>query len=401
VGTYAITPSAVSFGSAGSAAKYSTISYQNALVTIIKATLQLTPSAVTVIYGSAVPTLSFTASGFKYSEALGSISGYVAPVCSTSYGQSTPVSASPVSVSCSGGSAANYTFATGTSDAISITRRPLTVSGTTIAPRPFNGTTAPGSITIGTVNGYASGESLPISASATDYSSLATGIYNSTVSYSISNNADSSKGIANNYTISASTVSGQITQAQTGFAVALSQAGVTASNGITWGNADTLTVTATTSNSGSVNFKVSVNGGSASDIPGCSDVTISGGAAVCAWANPSIGKIQITATMTPNDFEPKVIDAIVVAKPYITSFQVKGSSGVTQGPAGTVVVITGANFTGISDIKFNGVSAEKTFRATATQATVTVPFGATTGLITIETLLGGATTSTASFTVTR
>jgi hypothetical protein len=65
-----------------------------------------------------------------------------------------------------------------------------------------------------------------------------------------------------------------------------------------------------------------------------------------------------------------------------------------------VVTITGGNFTGIADIKFNGISAEKTFRASATTATVTVPFGASTGKISITTLLGGTGTSAGDFTVT-
>jgi hypothetical protein len=114
--------------------------------------------------------------------------------------------------------------------------------------------------------------------------------------------------------------------------------------------------------------------------------------------------VRITITLTPTNaneaVDPKIIDTIVVARPFITSFQVRGQSGVTTGPAGTVVTITGGNFTGITDIKFNGVSAEKTFRASATTATVTIPFGATTGKISITTLLGGIGTSAGDFTVT-
>jgi hypothetical protein len=165
-----------------------------------------------------------------------------------------------------------------------------------------------------------------------------------------------------------------------------------------------LTVTATTATSGTINFKVSVNGGTATDISGCSSITITSGAAVCPWTNPTTGKVQITITLTPTNaneaVDPKVINTVIVARPFITSFQVRGQSGVTSGPAGTVVVITGGNFTGITDIKFNGVSAEKTFRASATQATVTVPFGASTGKISITTLLGGIGTSAGTFTVT-
>jgi hypothetical protein len=396
-------PSAATFTDTESAAKYSTITYAPGSITIVKAPLQITPESATVVYGSALSGLSFTVTGLQFSQSLGSISGYVAPTCSSTYTTSTQVALSPVSVTCSGGSATNYTFVAGTSNSLTITKRPLTVSGTTIATRPYNGTTAPGTVAIGTVNGLATGESLPISASAGNYSSASTGTYSTTVTYSLSNNADSSKGLANNYTISTSTVSGQIVNAEPGFNVSLSQ-GATSAFSINYGSSETLTITATTATSGSINFKVSINGATATDISGCSSVTITSGAAVCPWSNPTAGKVRITITLTPTNaneaVDPKIIDTIVVSRPFITSFQVRNQPGVKTGPAGTVVVITGGNFTGITDIKFNGVSAEKTFRATATQATVTVPFGATTGKISITTLLGGTGTSTNDFTVT-
>jgi hypothetical protein len=403
VGTYALYPSAVVFSSAGVELKYGSIEYQVGLVSIIKAPLQIVPSSATVVYGAVLSGLTFTATGFAYGQSLSTISGYVAPTCTSTYTTSTQVALSPVSVTCSGGSATNYSFVTGTSNSVTITKRPLTVSGTSIATRAYNGTSSPAAITIGTVNGLAAGESLPISASAADYSSASTGNYSTTVTYSLSNNADSSKGLANNYTIETSTVSAQVVSAEPGFNVSISQ-GATTAFSVNYGNSETLTVTATTATSGTINFKVSVNGGTATDISGCSSITITSGAAVCPWTNPTTGKVQITITLTPTNaneaVDPKVINTVIVARPFITSFQVRGQSGVTSGPAGTVVVITGGNFTGITDIKFNGVSAEKTFRASATQATVTVPFGASTGKISITTLLGGIGTSAGTFTVT-
>jgi hypothetical protein len=403
VGTYALIPSAASFVDAGSAAQYGTISYNPGAITIVKAPLQIVPDSATVVYGNSLTGLGFTVTGLQYSQSLGSISGYVAPSCTSTYTTSTQVALSPVSVTCSGGSATNYSFVTGTSNSVTITKRLLTVSGTSIATRAYNGTASPAAITIGTVNGLAAGESLPISASAADYSSASTGSYSTTVTYSLSNNADSSKGLANNYTIETSTVSAQVVSAEPGFNVSISQ-GATTAFSVNYGNSETLTVTATTATSGTINFKVSVNGGTATDISGCSSITITSGAAVCPWTNPTTGKVQITITLIPTNaneaVDPKVINTVIVARPFITSFQVRGQSGVTSGPAGTVVVITGGNFTGITDIKFNGISAEKTFRASATQATVTVPFGASTGKISITTLLGGIGTSAGTFTVT-
>ena len=107
-------------------------------------------------------------------------------------------------------------------------------------------------------------------------------------------------------------------------------------------------------------------------------------------------------TLTPNSanqaVDPKSVNAIIVARPFITNFTVRGQNSKT-GPAGSVVVITGGNFVGITSIRFGTVEAEKTFRASATQATVTVPLGATTGKITLTTQFGGSTVSADTFTV--
>jgi hypothetical protein len=84
-------------------------------------------------------------------------------------------------------------------------------------------------------------------------------------------------------------------------------------------------------------------------------------------------------------------DFTVVAGPTITSFT------PTSGPVGTSVTITGTNLTGVTAVKFNGVTATFT-TSTATSVTATVPTGATTGKITVTTP-GGTATSATNFTV--
>lgn len=81
----------------------------------------------------------------------------------------------------------------------------------------------------------------------------------------------------------------------------------------------------------------------------------------------------------------------VAAAPSITSFT-PGS-----GPAGTVVVITGTNFSGATNVRFNGVAAAYTVNS-ATQITATVPATATTGPISVVGPTGTGTSVT-SFTV--
>ncbi len=84
---------------------------------------------------------------------------------------------------------------------------------------------------------------------------------------------------------------------------------------------------------------------------------------------------------------------VVNAGPSITSFT------PTSGPVGTVVTITGSNFTGATGVTFNGTAATGFTVNTDTQITAAVPTGATTGPIAVTTPSGTGTSST-SFTVT-
>jgi hypothetical protein len=65
-----------------------------------------------------------------------------------------------------------------------------------------------------------------------------------------------------------------------------------------------------------------------------------------------------------------------------------------SGPVGTSVVITGTNFIAPATVSFNGTAATGVVINSATQITVPVPVGATTGPITIATAAGTATSST-------
>jgi hypothetical protein len=72
----------------------------------------------------------------------------------------------------------------------------------------------------------------------------------------------------------------------------------------------------------------------------------------------------------------------VVQTPVITSFT------PTTGPVGTVVVLTGNYFAGATQVTFNGTVAPVFTVNSTTQLTVTVPTGATTGLISVTNAAG-------------
>ncbi len=79
--------------------------------------------------------------------------------------------------------------------------------------------------------------------------------------------------------------------------------------------------------------------------------------------------------------------------PYISSFT------PTSGPIGTEVTINGANLTGATSVKFNGVAAASFIVDSANRIRATVPAGATSGAISITTPVGTAV-SPGSFLVT-
>ena len=71
-----------------------------------------------------------------------------------------------------------------------------------------------------------------------------------------------------------------------------------------------------------------------------------------------------------------------------------------QGAVGTLVTITGSNFTNANSVTFNTASTSAITVKSDTQITVNVPAGATTGFVSVTTPLGGTGTSSTSFTVT-
>jgi hypothetical protein len=407
LGTYFITPSDAVF-SQGNSGYFSSITYVPGFFTITKATATVVPSASSVVYGSATPALGFTLSGLQYSETIGGLAGYTAPTCTTSYQLTTPVASSPIAVTCGGGFSTNYIFTSSTANVLTVTPRAVSVVGSTINDKDWSGTPTAGSINIGTISGLVNGDTYTVTASASNYSSSDAGSYSTTVTYSLGSLSGSD---VNNYTVSNSTLTGRINAARVEFTVAPERTAAKSAFSIDYGNSDTLTVSTTTRTIGTVTFMVSVDGADYINIAACPAVPVnpSGGravAAICAWSNPTIGELSIRATLTPTDLTANAIEikeftVKIVDKPRITDFNVRGKSVDTKiGRVGNVLVITGQNFQGLSAVKFDGVSAPTgSFRATSTQITVTVPAGARTGKITVETEFGGSVTSTETFTV--
>src|SRR5215211_7385362 len=120
-----------------------------------------------------------------------------------------------------------------------------------------------------------------------------------------------------------------------------------------------------------------------------------------APATVATGKIELTSSgvgggsvMSATDF---TLANPGTCAPTITSFT------PTCGPVGTSVSITGTNLLDASDsagaVTFNTTAALAASVVSATQITASVPSGATTGKVKVDTGVGTAATSTADFTV--
>ena len=106
--------------SGGSADNYTFDTSATAALTIAKKSLTVTPDAKSRTFGDAAPTYTFQVTGFVSGEDASTAAGYVAPVCGSSYTSTTAVSASPLTITCSGGSADDYTFDTSATASLTI-----------------------------------------------------------------------------------------------------------------------------------------------------------------------------------------------------------------------------------------------------------------------------------------
>jgi len=168
-------------------------------------------------------------------------------------------------------------------------------------------------------------------------------------------------------------------------------------------------ITSFTPASGVVGTTVIIIGTNFSTTAASNTVTFNGTAATVTAASATqltvtvptgatTGKIVVTVnSVTATSSSDFTVTTATSSNPTITSFT------PTSGVVGTTVTITGTNFSttaASNTVTFNGTAATVT-AATATQLTVTVPTGATTGKIAVSVNTSSTTaTSTSDFTVT-
>jgi len=171
---------------------------------------------------------------------------------------------------------------------------------------------------------------------------------------------------------------------------------VTAPATVTAGQAFTVTVTAENQQGNPVDGYTGTVHFSSSDIsPGVllpADSTLTNGQGTFSVTLATAGPQTVTVSDSANSLSTTVSLAVSASAPTITGFT------PTSGPAGTVVTVSGTNFTGATAVTFNGASAASFSVTSATTIQATVPPGATTGPVQVTTP-GGTATSSGSFTV--
>lgn len=200
--TTGVSSSPVSITCSGGAADNYDFTYNTASLTISKAALIVTPDAKSRTYGDGAPTYTFVVTGWNGSDDENTAAGYSAPQCTSAYTSTTDVSASPVTISCSGGSSDNYTFNTAATAGLTISKKTLTV--TPDAKTRTYGQAAP-SYTFG-LTGFVNSQN---SGSAAGYSApICSSSYTSTTSTKASPLTIScSGGSADNYTFNTAATS--------------------------------------------------------------------------------------------------------------------------------------------------------------------------------------------------
>ncbi|NDE18650.1 hypothetical protein EBZ80_27480, partial [bacterium] len=90
-----------------------------------------------------------------------------------------------------------------------ITAKGLSVTAPSIASKKYDGTTAAGVVTVGTLSGFVGSETVTAAGAAANYSSANVGSYNSSVTYALGNGLNG--GLASNYSLAAGSATGVIT----------------------------------------------------------------------------------------------------------------------------------------------------------------------------------------------
>ena len=174
---------------------------------------------------------------------------------------------------------------------------------------------------------------------------------------------------------------------------------VTAPNaaGLSWAGGSTQTVSWNVANTSAapvscakVNLRLSLDGGLSYPTVLASNVNNSGTASVVVPNTPTATARLMVEAADNYFFDISNANFTITPGPgpVVSSFT------PAFGPVGTVVTLTGLNFTGTTAVRFNGTAAASFRAVSATSLTATVAAGSTSGLITVTTPQGTGSSAT-------
>ena len=204
LGTSSLAVSSKNAGSVAGAGLYSDqqgyeiTASTNGTATITKAPLTITGNSASTTYTGVAQTLTgYTASGLLGSDTASSLSGVSASASGTNAGSYTN--------SVTASTQTNYTVTTA-NGTFTISKKALTVSGTSASGKTYNGNTT-AAINVGTLSGFVNSETVSATASGT-FNNQNAGSRTATASYTLVNGT----GLASNYSLANTTHSATIAQ---------------------------------------------------------------------------------------------------------------------------------------------------------------------------------------------
>ncbi|WP_322963859.1 YDG domain-containing protein [Sphingomonas fuzhouensis] len=209
-------------------------------------------------------------SGLVGSETL-NVSGTAAALMGKNAGSYTTTVAYLLADGSNGGLASNYTLTSTSGVSAEITAKALSISGTSITAKTYDGTTSAGAVNVGTVSGLIGSETLDVTGTAGTLSSKNVGSYTTSVAYTLANGSNG--GLASNYSLSATNGVSAIITAKT-----LAVTGVTVTSKVYDGTA-----------------AATLNGGALSGLVSGDTVVLADGRGLFADKNVGTGK-TVTAS---------------------------------------------------------------------------------------------------------
>jgi trimeric autotransporter adhesin len=148
-----------------------------------------------------------TLSGLVGTETLG-VTGLAGALSSKDAGARTTTVSYTLADGTNGGLGANYTLAANTNVTATVNAKALTITGTSLASKVYDGTTTPGDLTLGTLSGFVETETVSVSATVGELSGSSVGTQTAVVTYSL---LDGVNGLAANYSLANETLMSAIT----------------------------------------------------------------------------------------------------------------------------------------------------------------------------------------------